>query len=56
MYIDPTAYHIIYALAWFAPISLITLGTVLLRGKQVGGLTFCKIGPIGFSFYIRRAN
>jgi hypothetical protein len=55
MYIDLTSYHIILAIAWFAPISLMTLGVVLLRGKTVGGLTFCQIGRLGFSFYITRA-
>ncbi len=54
MYIEPIAYHFIFTLACFAPLTLITSGIVLLRSRRVGGLTFCQLGPIGFSFYIRR--
>lgn len=54
MFVETTSFYLIFAIAWFAPISLMTAGCVLLRGRRVGGLTFCRLGPIGFSFYIRR--
>jgi hypothetical protein len=29
----------------------IVLAIAIMRGRTVGGLTFCKIGRFGFSFY-----
>jgi len=30
------------------------LGVAILRGRSHGGLTFCRLGRLGFSFYISR--
>jgi hypothetical protein len=33
------------------------LGVAILRGRTHGGLTFCRLGRLGFSFYIsKRTN
>jgi hypothetical protein len=33
------------------------LGVAILRGRTYGGLTFCRLGRLGFSFYIsKRTN
>jgi hypothetical protein len=44
MYVDAYAYNALLALAF-----------MVVRGKRVGGLTFCKLGRFGFCFYFSRA-
>jgi hypothetical protein len=55
MYVDPIVFHAVFALA-AAPCALCLLAAyVLHRSRRVGGLTFCRLGRLGFSFYLRRA-
>lgn len=55
MYVDPIVFHAVFALA-AAPCALCLVAAfTLARSKRVGGLTFCRLGRLGFSFYLTRA-
>jgi len=52
--VDPIVFHAIFAMAFAFPITLLLIAFALATSRTVGGLTFCRLGPLGFSFYIRR--
>jgi len=52
--IDTYTLHALYAIALLAATTCSALGLALLRSRRVGGLTFCKIGRLGFCFYFTK--
>jgi hypothetical protein len=54
MYVDPYAYHALLAVDLLAATICGALAYTILRGKRVGGLTFCKLGRLGFCFYVTK--
>jgi len=55
MYVDPIIYHTVFALAALPSALCLIAAYTLARSKRVGGLTFCRLGRLGLSFYLTRA-
>jgi hypothetical protein len=55
MYVDAYAYNALLAFDILAVGTYAALAFMVVRGKRVGGLTFCKLGRFGFCFYFSRA-
>jgi len=55
MYIDPIVFYSLFALASLPALACGVLAVIINNGRTVGGLTFCRMGRIGFSFYVRAA-
>jgi len=47
-------YDALLANALLASTTYAALAFMILRGKRVGGLTFCKLGRLGFCFYFTK--
>lgn len=54
MFIDPLVFYALWALSSLPAMVCFAFGLVICRGHSRGGLTFCRLGRLGFSFYIRR--
>ena len=52
--IDTYTLHALFACALLAATTCGALGLALLRSRRVGGLTFCKLGRLGFCFYFSK--
>jgi len=52
--IDTYTLHLLFTVACLASITCSALAFTILRGKRVGGLTFCKLGRFGFCFYVTK--
>jgi lipopolysaccharide export LptBFGC system permease protein LptF len=55
MYVDPIVFHAVFALAATPSALCLLAAYVLHKSHRHGGLTFCRLGRLGFSFYLRRA-
>lgn len=55
MYLDPIVFYALWFIATIPMFACIAMAYVIACGYTRGGLTFCRIGRFGFSFYIRRA-
>lgn len=55
MYVlDTFTLHALLILAAMPGITCLVLGITIARGKRCGGIMFCKLGRLGFSFYFRK--
>jgi hypothetical protein len=54
--IDTCTLHALFACALMVAATCSALGFALLRSKRVGGLTFCKMGRLGFCFYFSKPS
>ncbi len=52
--IDTYTLHALYGCALLVAATCTALAFTLLRSKRVGGLTFCKLGRLGFCFYFSK--
>jgi hypothetical protein len=55
MYFDPIVFYTLWAIATLPMFVCFFMAYIIARGTTRGGLTFCRIGKLGFSFYIRRS-
>jgi hypothetical protein len=54
MFIDPLVFHALFALAATPCALCLLVAWTLAHSRRVGGLTFCRLGRLGFSFYLTR--
>lgn len=55
MFIDPIVFYGVFALGMLPAVVCFTFAMIIAKGRTHGGLTFCRLGRLGFSFYIRRS-
>ena len=53
MFIDPIVFYSLFALGALPALVTFALGAVIARGRTQGGLTFCRVGRLSFSFCVR---
>jgi hypothetical protein len=55
MYLDPIVFYALWIISTLPMLACFVLAFIVASGTTRGGLTFCRIGRFGFSFYVRRA-